>query len=146
MTPATVVRSALLALSVLTLSALAGAPATLAQTAPQPGPAAPAPTSAPAQRQANPIPANPIPANPGRATTPAAPRQANPGQASGQAAQAPAPVRRGAGRRARVPYAVCNRQAHARGLRGGARRRFLIRCKLGYETPRPPQAAPARQP
>ncbi len=30
-------------------------------------------------------------------------------------------------------YAACNRASHQRGLRGGKRRRFLIRCRLGYE-------------
>lgn len=68
---------------------------------------------------------------------------------------APATAQRGAPsarpeRRRRTSYATCNRQSHNRGLRGGARRRFLVRCKLGYERPRaaPAQApaAPARQP
>ncbi|WP_280790499.1 hypothetical protein [Methylobacterium sp. 88A] len=34
--------------------------------------------------------------------------------------------------------------SHARGLRGGVRRRFLIRCKLGYERQKPGQV-PAQQ-
>ncbi|MHC2001287.1 hypothetical protein ACYQR9_12670 [Methylobacterium sp. CM6241] len=56
-----------------------------------------------------------------------------------------------AGERRRRSYASCNRLSHARGLRGGVRRRFLIRCKLGYERQKPGQAAaqqlqPGRQP
>ena len=40
------------------------------------------------------------------------------------------------GRPRRRSYAACNRISHTRGLRGGARRRFLVRCKLGYDRPR----------
>lgn len=87
---------------------------------------------------------------------------APPGQAPGVQAPLPAPqaspvtaAQRSAPaarpeRRRRASYAACNRQSTNRGLRGGARRRFLVRCKLGYERPRAapaqPQAAPARQP
>ena len=49
----------------------------------------------------------------------------------------------------RRSYAACNRASHARALQGGRRRRFLIRCKLGYERPRTPAAAqqpPLQQP
>lgn len=148
MNPATVACSALLSLSVLTLTSGA-----MAQT-PQARPDAAIPSPTP-QR-----PINSGHTNPNQAATPQsapASRQTNPGQANpnqaapGQAAPAqaaPAPGGRGtaAGRRPRASYASCNRQAHARGLRGGARRRFLIRCKLGYERPRQPQTAPARQP
>ncbi|WP_233383829.1 hypothetical protein [Methylobacterium sp. C25] len=49
------------------------------------------------------------------------------------------PGLRGAEKRRRS-YASCNRESHNRSLRGGARRRFLIRCKLGYERRRPGQA------
>jgi len=38
--------------------------------------------------------------------------------------------------RRRRSYAACNRASHQRGLRGGKRRRFLIRCRLGYERTR----------
>ncbi|MCJ2083144.1 hypothetical protein [Methylobacterium sp. J-090] len=152
MNPATAACSALLALSALTF-----APGSLAQTAPPPPQARPAqPTPSPAtQRQTNPGQTNPgqgsqNQGNPNQATTPQpapAPRQANPGpSAPTQVAPAPGGRGAGAGRRPRSSYASCNRQAHARGLRGGARRRFLIRCKLGYERPRQPQVAPARQP
>lgn len=55
--------------------------------------------------------------------------------------------------RRRRSYAACNRASHQRGLRGGKRRRFLIRCRLGYERTRTPQhqapapaPAPARKP
>ncbi|MCJ2011684.1 hypothetical protein [Methylobacterium sp. J-076] len=51
--------------------------------------------------------------------------------------------------RRRRSYAACNRASHQRGLRGGKRRRFLIRCRLGYERTRTPQhqtpAAPPAQ-
>ncbi|MCJ2107676.1 hypothetical protein MKK70_20300 [Methylobacterium sp. E-041] len=45
------------------------------------------------------------------------------------------------GDKRRRSYAACNRASHARALHGGRRRRFLIRCKLGYERPRTPSAA-----
>lgn len=48
------------------------------------------------------------------------------------------PTARGSDRR-RPSYAACNRASHQRGLRGGKRRRFLIRCKLGYDRPRTQQ-------
>ena len=54
--------------------------------------------------------------------------------------------------RRRPSYAACNRASHQRGYRGGRRRRFLIRCRLGYERPRATQsqhqspAAPVRKP
>lgn len=54
--------------------------------------------------------------------------------------------------RRRPSYAACNRASHQRGYRGGRRRRFLIRCRLGYERPRPAQhqapaaASPGRKP
>ncbi len=52
--------------------------------------------------------------------------------------RAGAPTARGSDRR-RPSYAACNRASHQRGLRGGKRRRFLIRCKLGYDRPRTQQ-------
>ncbi|GJE55078.1 hypothetical protein [Methylobacterium thuringiense] len=64
----------------------------------------------------------------------------------------PASIR--AAEKRRRSYASCNRESHNRSLRGGARRRFLIRCKLGYERrrpgqgqnvqPQPPQQPPAK--
>ena len=81
---------------------------------------------------------------PAAQAAPAAPSQSAPPNA-----QRAAPSARPEKRR-RTSYATCNRQSHNRGLRGGARRRFLVRCKLGYERPRAapaqPPAAPARQP
>lgn len=66
--------------------------------------------------------------------------------------QGAAPVATGRDRRRRS-YAACNRASHQRGYRGGKRRRFLIRCRLGYERPRMPQhqapgtaPAPVRKP
>lgn len=50
------------------------------------------------------------------------------------------PVVRGGEKRRRTSYAACNRASHQRSLRGGKRRRFLIRCKMGYERPRTPSA------
>lgn len=85
---------------------------------------------------------------PAPAAQPAA-TQTPPPQAVPPAANRPAGAVRGAERRRRT-YASCNRLSQARGLRGGVRRRFLIRCKLGYERPKPVQPAqpqpPARQP
>ncbi|MFD1352603.1 serine/threonine protein kinase, partial [Methylorubrum suomiense] len=49
-------------------------------------------------------------------------------------------------RRRRTSYAACNRESHRRNLYGGARRRFLIRCRLGYERRPGPAAGPARRP
>jgi hypothetical protein len=82
--------------------------------------------------------------SPGVQAPPPAP-QATPATAAQRNAPAARPERR-----RRTSYAACNRQSTNRGLRGGARRRFLVRCKLGYERPRAvpaqPQTAPARQP
>lgn len=120
MKPAIVACSALLGLSVLTmapsLTALAQAPQTVAPAPAQPS-AAPPMSTAPAPS--------------------AAPRQAQPAPAKPRAV---APVR--AGERRRPSYASCNREAHRRNLHGGARRRYLIRCKLGYDRPRQPPAGP----
>ena len=123
LTPATVTGLALLALAAL------GAGPSL-------GPALAQPASPAQTRQAPPAPAvAPPPAPAQRAAPPAA------GTAGGRGAAQ-------IGRSRRPSYASCNRASHARGLRGGARRRFLVRCKLGYDRPRSgqPQAAPARQP
>ncbi|MGE8127083.1 hypothetical protein ACQKQD_08895 [Methylobacterium sp. NPDC080182] len=68
----------------------------------------------------------PAPA-PGAAPAQAAPRTANSARAE----------------RRRRSYAACNRASHQRGLRGGKRRRFLIRCRLGYERTRIPGGQPA---
>ncbi|WP_336485494.1 hypothetical protein [Methylobacterium nigriterrae] len=110
------------------LSLLAAGPrlADAAQPTPQPGAAAPKATLA-----------TPAPA----AAQPAAQPSAQP------AARAAAPQPKAAERRRRNSYASCNRISHQRGLRGGARRRFLIRCRLGYERNRqPPAAQPAAPP
>ena len=85
------------------------------------------------------------------------------GQSQGQLQGAPhsaapppsqtAPAARPAGqgvraseRRRRISYAACNRESHRRRLSGGARRRFLVRCRLGYERRPASQPAPARRP
>ncbi|XYD04562.1 serine/threonine protein kinase [Methylorubrum populi] len=66
--------------------------------------------------------------------------QAAPGsRAQGQGA-------RPAERRRRISYAACNRESHRRKLSGGARRRFLVRCRLGYERRPASQPAPSRRP
>ncbi|MCJ2072655.1 hypothetical protein MKK75_28345 [Methylobacterium sp. J-030] len=82
-------------------------------------------------------------AAPGEASKPAMPETGarpvetamphSPGEA------APAQARQGTSARVerrRRSYAACNRASHQRGLRGGKRRRFLIRCRLGYERTR----------
>ncbi|WP_019904692.1 hypothetical protein [Methylobacterium sp. 77] len=79
-----------------------------------------------------------IPA-PKAATVPAAQNQTPPPPSVGR--QGP---QARSGDRRRRSYASCNRLSHARNLRGGVRRRFLIRCKLGYERPKPGQN-PAQQ-
>lgn len=124
MKPAIVAWSMRLGFSVLVASASFAASA---QTAP-------AATQAPQQATA---PAAATPA-------PAATRQPSAPQAPASKLRGPPPPK--AGERRRPTYASCNRVAHQRNLHGGARRRFLIRCKLGYERPRTPQPAPARQP
>jgi hypothetical protein len=96
-------------------------------------------------------------AAPGEQAKPAPPASAapsaetpRPGAPSAEpAAVAPQPAPRAAAsaraERRRRSYAACNRASHQRGLRGGKRRRFLIRCRLGYERTRvpPAQVAPA---
>jgi len=86
---------------------------------------------------------------PGRGE-PAAARGDGKDTAKGEASKADAGKgeRQASGRDRRRPsYAACNRASHQRGYRGGRRRRFLIRCRLGYERPRAQQhqtpAAPA---
>ena len=69
----------------------------------------------------------------------AAPAAAPAAQAQPSLGRAGAPGVR-AGDKRRRSYAACNRASHARALQGGRRRRFLIRCKLGYERPRTPSA------
>ena len=75
----------------------------------------------------------------------AAPRTPAP-PAPAASPRAPAPGARALERRRRTSYAACNRESHRRRLSGGARRRFLVRCRLGYER-RPASApSPARRP
>ncbi len=76
----------------------------------------------------------------------AAPERTPPasGAATAPASGAP-PAARSGERRRRMSYAACNRESHRRNLYGGPRRRFLIRCRLGYER-RPGPTAPARRP
>jgi hypothetical protein len=72
-------------------------------------------------------------------------------EARAEAARGEKPGATGRERR-RPSYAACNRASHQRGYHGGRRRRFLIRCRLGYERPRaaqhqgPASAAPVRKP
>lgn len=100
----------------------------------------------------------PAPAGP----APIAPAPAGTGPVNAAPPPAAQPVPRSAAtaraERRRRSYAACNRASHQRSLRGGKRRRFLIRCRLGYErtrgqqiqglTPAPgvPSAAPAPAP
>ncbi len=60
--------------------------------------------------------------------------------------RAQGPGARASERRRRISYAACNRESHRRKLSGGARRRFLVRCRLGYERRPAAQPAPARRP
>ncbi|MFC6790431.1 hypothetical protein ACFQE0_12930 [Methylobacterium komagatae] len=82
--------------------------------------------------------------------------KAEPPKTEARAPGAPVVVGRDKRRRS---YAACNRASHQRGYRGGKRRRFLIRCRLGYErtrahqqqqqqqqAPVAPAPAPARKP
>lgn len=84
--------------------------------------------------------AHAAPGEPGKPTPPASAAQPaeavppRPPAASGEAAPRPASSARA--ERRRRSYAACNRASHQRGLRGGKRRRFLIRCRLGYERTR----------
>ncbi len=95
--------------------------------APKPETAAPAPNAA----AANP------------ATGPSAAARAEPAGAKAE----PPRSEKAAGRPRRPTYAACNRASHQRGYHGGRRRRFLIRCRLGYERPRTNQhQAPAGPP
>ncbi|GJE11162.1 MULTISPECIES: hypothetical protein [Methylobacterium] len=71
---------------------------------------------------------------------------AAPGDAASPAQTAPRPASSGRAERRRRSYAACNRASHQRGLRGGKRRRFLIRCRLGYERTRGQAGQPAAGP
>ncbi len=99
--------------------------------------------SAPPAVQPQGAPAQPAPA------TPVQPATGNPAPpAAAGRNTVPAGIR--AAEKRRRSYASCNRESHNRGLRGGARRRFLIRCRLGYERRRPgqgvAQSAPPQPP
>ncbi|MHB2207118.1 hypothetical protein [Methylobacterium sp. CM6257] len=73
-----------------------------------------------------------------------APRPAgSPAEPAAVAQPAPRPTGSARAERRRRSYAACNRASHQRGLRGGKRRRFLIRCRLGYERTRVPPAQPS---
>ncbi|MGX7707124.1 hypothetical protein [Methylobacterium sp. Gmos1] len=69
--------------------------------------------------------------------------RAAPADGNAPAARPAAPERAATPRRRRPSYAACNRASQRRSLKGGARRRFLIRCRLGYERIQPGQQ-PAR--
>lgn len=73
------------------------------------------------------------------------PSAAPPSQAT-QASRPQGQGMRAAERRRRISYAACNRESHRRKLSGGARRRFLVRCRLGYERRPASQPAPVRRP
>ena len=73
------------------------------------------------------------------------PSAAPPSQAT-QASRSQGQGMRAAERRRRISYAACNRESHRRKLSGGARRRFLVRCRLGYERRPASQPAPVRRP
>ncbi|ACA20632.1 hypothetical protein M446_6368 [Methylobacterium sp. 4-46] len=116
----------------------AARPETTQATSPQTAPPQPGPPQA-----APPHPLPPQAAPPQSPPPQAAPPHPLPPQAApGAPAQAGARAEGGrpaAGQRLkrRISYAACNRAALRRNLRGGARRRFLIRCRLGYERIQP---------
>ncbi|SFV08649.1 hypothetical protein SAMN02799631_04746 [Methylobacterium sp. 174MFSha1.1] len=122
-----------------------------AGTAPaQTAPATPAPTPAPAATPAAPSVSPPGPAaRPDGKPAAARPEgrhqdgRAAPAEGSAPAARPAASERAATPRRRRPSYAACNRASQRRSLKGGARRRFLIRCRLGYERIQPGQQ-PAR--
>jgi hypothetical protein len=91
-----------------------------------------------------------LPAGNSRPTEAASPHPAgSAGEAAASSPQAgPRPATSARAERRRRSYAACNRASHQRGLRGGKRRRFLIRCRLGYERTRvqPAQPSAAGQP
>ncbi|KMO28649.1 serine/threonine protein kinase [Methylobacterium aquaticum] len=67
-----------------------------------------------------------------------------PAEGNAPAARPATPDRTTTHRRRRPSYAACNRASQRRSLKGGARRRFLIRCRLGYERIQPAQPARAK--
>lgn len=83
------------------------------------------------------------PAATGTAPAEAPPHPGAPAPESATAQSTPRPAASARAERRRRSYAACNRASHQRGLRGGRRRRFLIRCRLGYERTRLPAAQPA---
>ncbi|AWB23994.1 hypothetical protein DA075_26490 [Methylobacterium currus] len=117
------------------------------------------------QAQPAPTPSAPTasPPAPAPATTPAAPAarpdgkpasvrpdgrhpegRAAPADGGASTARPATPERAATPRRRRPSYAACNRASQRRSLKGGARRRFLIRCRLGYERIQPGQPARAK--
>lgn len=105
-----------------------GAPATGSTAEPSPA----------AQAQSAPAPGTSAPSGTQAQSSPPSQAGAPPQTAAQQSAAR-------AERRRNRTYARCNRAAINRGLHGGARRRFLIRCRLGYERGigQPGQTAPA---
>ncbi len=106
----------------------------------QPAPAPSAPAAAPAAPAARPD-------GKAAATRPDGRQQdgrASPADGTAPGARPSTPERTTTHRRRRPSYAACNRASQRRNLHGGARRRFLIRCRLGYERIQPGQPARAR--
>lgn len=97
--------------------------------------------SAPAGRAT--LPQTQAPAQPRAPAAPVAEEEDEAPAAAGRTAS-PRPGR--TGERRRRSYASCNRESHRRNMRGGGRRRFLIRCRLGYEPRQPPRASTGTQP
>jgi hypothetical protein len=108
----------------------------------QAAPGDPAPAEAPRREQA------PTPHKAAKPEAAAPKGEPKAETARPEATRVDKPVAPAAGRdRRRRSYAACNRASHQRGYHGGRRRRFLIRCRLGYERTRTPQVqqAPAQQ-
>jgi hypothetical protein len=132
--------AALASLGLIGILACAGTALAQTTSAPTPAPAAPAaPATTPAGTPARP---DGKPAA-GRSEGRQQDGRAAPADGNAPAARPAAPERAAAPRRRRPSYAACNRASQRRSLKGGARRRFLIRCRLGYERIQPGQQ-PAR--
>ncbi|MDP4024510.1 hypothetical protein Q8W71_17950 [Methylobacterium sp. NEAU 140] len=79
-------------------------------------------------------------ASPSKEASKEAPARPEPPRPDPAKADPAKPAAAGTGTRRRRSYAACNRASHQRGYYGGRRRRFLIRCRLGYERTRLPPA------
>lgn len=117
-----------------------------AQTSAAPDPAPAAPMAPAARPDGRPAPARPDARHESRQETRQENRGAGPAETGAPATRPAGTERAATPRRRRPSYAACNRASQRRNLHGGARRRFLIRCRLGYERIQPGQPARTKQP